>query len=84
MITIHKYTVPVTVADRDVTMPLGAKIVQVGSQVRSTVCFWAIVDLQNESETRRFRVIRTGYEIEGGAYVGTAFDNGFVWHLFEV
>lgn len=62
-----------------------------------TGCIWALVDPEAEIEDRRFRVIGTGQEFEGTVsihgkpyappvaleYVGTFFQYGHVWHLFE-
>jgi hypothetical protein len=60
-----------------------AKIVTVAMQ-GGVLCFWAIVDPARKKVSRSFSVIGTGYEIpKFSEYVGTAFDGGFVWHLFE-
>lgn len=49
-------------------------------------CLWAAVDPDADTETGRlFQIFGTGHDIPPSTtYVGTAFDEPFVWHLFEV
>lgn len=76
----------------EIEMPKDAIIIKVGLQAANTLnqkrlTFWAIVNPDNLMETRTFKVIGTGWEVpenEGHYYIDTVFDNGFVWHIFEI
>lgn len=82
---IHKHTVAI---NDDVTthiLPADAQIIHVGMQ-NGKLCYWeehsgnglAMVLMQ-------YRVVGTGHAIPLTAdYIGTAFDGGFVWHLYEL
>ena len=68
-----------------VYMPKGAKVLSVGMQ-GSWLTFWALVDPDAKDEQRQFRVCGTGHPVhpsEIGAFIGTVFERGFVWHVFE-
>lgn len=76
----------------DVEMPKGAQILCIDYQDGAPT-MWAMVDRDADTETRRFHVIGTGWDVpEGGVYRGTCFEreattgfpNGFVWHIWEV
>lgn len=87
--TIWKYELGT--ADRiGVTMPKGAQILKVANQYEEdiTFCIWALVDPDNEPETRTFRVYGTGHKIipEGEQkYIGSYFlkKGNLVFHVFE-
>ena len=71
-----------------IKMPAGAEILSVQVQ-NGEPCVWAIVDPEALSETRMFRVIGTGWEVEsfdGLKFTGTFQLQGgsLVFHLFEV
>jgi len=83
VITIHKY--PLFAYRPNVEMPKNAVIIKVGIQ-NGILHLWAVVDTDEEKETREFIVYGTGWELEDGVqdYLGTVFDgDGYVWHLFE-
>lgn len=82
---VWKFILPVI--DRPlVEMPVGAKVLIAAAQ-RLDLCVWAIVDPDENRETRAFCVRGTGHAMTGeeGAYVGSAmFDQGrMVFHVFE-
>lgn len=85
MKTIWKYEI--AIADEQVIqMPGGAEILTVQVQ-HGTPCIWAIVDSDNASNPRRFRMYGTGHKVdETGTYVGTFhIRNGtLVFHLFVI
>jgi hypothetical protein len=81
MKTIHKYIVT---GRSDTPMPIGAKILHVDMQGRD-FWIWAEVNTDVRMETRTFEVVGTGWELdENMFYVGTCFDNDFVWHIMEI
>lgn len=70
-------------------MPIGAKILTVAMQDGSPHV-WALVDPENSSSTRKIIVVGTGHSIKDygsrvtlPGYVGTYFDRGLVFHVFE-
>lgn len=77
----------------EVEIPKGAKILTMKLQGSQPV-LWALVSVPKNpeykpaNETRMFKVIATGQEIELGCnerldYIGTFQHNGFVGHVFE-
>ena len=74
-----------------VDMPAGAEILCVHGQWGKP-CIWALVNPNNQVETRRFRIVGTGHSAEDitfSGYIGTAqivypMDGPLVWHAFEV
>jgi hypothetical protein len=79
MKTIYKYNL-----SQPVHMPLGSTIVKVGIQ-NGQCCIWALVDTDAPVEERRFVVVGTGSEIDDNmVYVGTMFEEPFVWHVMEL
>lgn len=85
---VLKYPFPL--ADRvTLEMPCGAEILTVAIQ-NGLFCLWARVDVGDPEAmveiSRDFRVFGTGqvWREEVYEYVGTVFDGGFVWHVFEV
>lgn len=71
----------------EIQMPVGAKVLHVGMQ-RSTITLWAAVDTDAQVCTREFMTQGTGQEknprIHDAIHLGTVFDGGYVWHVFEV
>lgn len=72
-----------------IQMPKGAKILTVEAQYEKP-CMWALVDPNQETETRHFEVFGTGHAIRYDArnirkYIGTYQLNGgsLVFHVFE-
>lgn len=58
--------------------------VKVGMQ-GTVLTLWCLVDVSAPTTARIFHVAGTGHELpENLAYVGTAFDRQFVWHVFEI
>jgi hypothetical protein len=86
MRTIHKFALPDTVGEYEVTMPRNADILCVQMQ-RGYPYLWALVDDAAPEEKRHVAVIGTGWELPAGIgrseYLGTyQVDGGFVWHVF--
>ena len=81
-----KYRISAGQEQTTVAMRAGAVIRAVGVQLPGEICLWSEVPDAVPVETRTFRVIGTGFEVPedaGIVYVGTAFDNPFVWHIYE-
>ncbi len=73
--------------DSEVDMPKYAKVLSVAFQGED-FCLWAEVDETNDTETRDFEIVGTGWDIptEGyNVFIGTAHkDDGLVFHAFEL
>lgn len=91
---VLKFDVPVAFDFAEVTMPIAADIVHVGSQTPGFVTFWAECYIDNKgvkhtrSMVRTFKVFGTGMtipETRGWRYRGTTQEpeTGLVWHLYE-
>lgn len=66
-----------------VLMPEDAQILTVGVQ-GSSIRMWALVDPKAVQNTRYFNVYGTGHPHPGtGDYIGTAFIDELVFHVFE-
>lgn len=82
---IWKY--PITPSVNVIEMPEGAEILCVQIQ-GETPCIWALVNPNNELESRAFQTFGTGHNVMTGIgrYIGTfQIDNGaFVFHTFEI
>jgi hypothetical protein len=65
-------------------LPPQAQILSVQSQ-EGIPTLWALVDPQEETQQRYFRVVGTGWEIEEEVnHIGTYMEGAFVWHVFEI
>lgn len=63
-------------------LPIGAKFLDVQLQ-NDDAHMWFEVDPDAKTEPRKFFIVGTGHEFNGGKYLGT-FQNGpFVWHVYE-
>lgn len=81
---IFKYHVGTNGVSR-VRLPIDAKVLSTNVQ-DGKVQIWAEVDDEAALEDRHFIVYGTGHEMldtEHQVYVGTIFDNPFVWHVYE-
>lgn len=85
MKTIWKY--PIRVGDSVITMPTGAKFLDVQMQNAEPQA-WFLVDTEQGLETRNFTIYGTGHQIDDRrqVYLGTFQLRGgiLVFHLFEV
>lgn len=82
--SIWKFSLALASQPQAKEIPLGATIVCVAMQGRSPT-MWADVDTSRAVRPRMFVVRGTGHDVPDGAkYLGTAFDGGLVWHVFEV
>ena len=83
---IWKYPLAKTVYN-EVKMPVGAKLLHVGMQ-GSQITLWAAVDPEAKLCYREFMMQGTCQEenpvIHDAVHLGTVFDGGYVWHIFEV
>ncbi len=92
MITIYKYPLKL-VEQQALMMPRGAFILHLALQ-HNVPTIWARVNTECVPlEERRFAIYGTGQELSKGSdpsltydgeYVGTYFQDEFVWHVFEV
>ncbi len=88
MLKVFKYEVAVSDYP-ELEMRIGAYILSFQVQ-HDCLCIWAIVNPDEGDETRRFRLVGTGHEIEESEsqlkYIGTAqlLDGAVVFHLFEL
>lgn len=84
MKTIFKY--PLVMADyQEISIPKGSTILTVNMQKKHPY-LWAEVDKSMDLECRRFEIFGTGFTLPEGVdrtYIGTFFDDGFVWHIYE-
>jgi hypothetical protein len=81
MRTVFKY--PFRVDDRVVIrLPLNFEVLHVAVQ-DDQPCLWALVDTDEPSFDREFRIFGTGHEVLG-VHDATFFEGPFVWHLFRV
>lgn len=82
MNTIWKYELS-DITPIKIEMPSGAQIMTVAMN-NGRPAVWALVDPAKPLETRTFKIIGTGWEMDGRlTYVGTWQAPPFVWHLFE-
>lgn len=82
MTAVWKFEVPVDDSVHTLTMPAPARVVHVGCQRPGVVAVWAEVGAGSQDTAERgFRVYGTGQEVSG-SYVGTAHDDGLVWHVY--
>ena len=80
MKTIWKYKI-----DGSIQMPMDAQILTVQNQ-NGEEHLWALVNPNNELETRKFLIVGTGQSFDDTdtKYIGTFQQPPFVWHLFEL
>lgn len=67
-------------------LPVGSVLVAVGAAISQQPCLWFKVPMvEGTLESRTFHVYGTGqpFDDEGLTHVGTFFDQGYVWHIFE-
>lgn len=86
---IFKYEVPLL--DKfELEMPVDSEILSFQSQ-NGNIMLWVLVDPGCLSETRRFKLLSTGSDIdmdvdETNKFIGTVqqLNGNLVWHLFEI
>ena len=76
----------------EIEMPVGAKILSIQNQ-NDQIALWAIVNNEAEMETRKFKVVGIGWDLNSPVglskglsvdnYIGTVQIDEFVWHVFE-
>ncbi len=85
---VFKYTIPVE-NYFSLSLPRGAKILTVQEQYNNPQ-IWALVDPNNRTEIRKFRLAGTGHLIQENTdsldYIGTfqLADGQFIGHVFEI
>lgn len=86
MRTIWKY--PLTLEPVTLEMPAKAQIVHAEIDNKTqTPCLWALVESEEQTESRHFVIVGTGYEMPKagkGRYIASFQHGPFVWHLWEV
>ena len=82
MKTVYKYEL--RSQDSSISLPEEAEILTVQLQ-NGIPTLWALVDPENELETRFISIVGTGWEVaETVKYICTYMDGPFVWHAFEM
>lgn len=82
---IYKAQVPIISGWKEISMPIGSKIVHVGVQDDSHITFWFECDPEKQNELRAFSIWATGQQIpKTHSYVGTVMVPHYVLHLYEV
>jgi len=87
--TIWKY--PLEHIESTVQIPKGGTILTVHAQA-GVPCLWILVDAMASLETRKFKLVTTGEDIQlmnyngEEKYIGTVFltGNALVYHIFEI
>lgn len=85
---IWKYSFPIGYEFQLHSIPKNHKVLHVGSQY-NVPCMWIEHDAPSDQPERQslyFMVVGTGdyFDSEGKEHIGTFFDNGYVWHVYEV
>lgn len=86
MKTIWKFRFEL-VGPLQLSMPRGAQVLTVQDQ-GGVGCLWAMVEPENELESRYFEVFGTGHPVYedmdvNRKYIATFQQPPFVWHVFE-
>ena len=82
MKAIYKY--PIGFGVNEIIIPSNWKIVKFDKQ-NGNLFFWALIDTNYDKVKVNFAIYGTGHPIpKENIYIGTCFDNEFVWHLFMV
>lgn len=84
MRAVWKYQIPFG-GPAQVPMPFGAEVLSAQLQ-GSEICLWALVESDNPTQDRVFRIYGTGHLIEEArlVHIATIQAGVFVWHLFEL
>lgn len=87
MVTIHKFTVDIAKITT-IKLPDLAEVLSFGVQNGVTV-IWVLLDTQDQTINRHFTTIGTGWDdrskdLQRHRFIGTATENGFIWHCFEI
>lgn len=71
----------------EIRLPVGAELLKVGAAVPHEPHLWfKVPTVEGELESRTFWVYGTGeaFDDRNQKHVDTFFDQGYVWHVFEV
>lgn len=64
-------------------IPAGARVLTAQIQA-GAITLWVLVDPSRPTESRRFRISGTGWDLPfPSEYIATVQDGPFVWHVFE-
>lgn len=64
------------------TIPISFRLLHAGIQ-NNQITIWIEVDPSDEKVTRRVQIVPTGKEIPSRMiYIGTVFQESFVWHIY--
>lgn len=87
MIKVHKYILNFDGITK-LKLPKNAEVRVCNTDYRDRFCVWIEEDPeQTELENRYFLVLSDGASMSEGwnpRYVGTIFEEGFVWHIYEI
>lgn len=86
MKAIWKYPLAVVDGIQTRKIPIGATFCHVGNDPRGPgVAVWFHVDSARSEESRDFMVVGTGHPVpEQSKYLGSASQNGFIWHVLQL
>ena len=80
---IYKYTLRIS-DEQEIEIPDDSEILSVQMQSGEPQ-IWVLVNPENYTMKRRFKIYGTGHDVEDGLkFIGTFQSGPFVWHLFEV
>lgn len=82
---IYKYPLKLKLGEpQQVNLPTIHEVLHVAIQ-EGVITMWARVDTNAMQRDTPFMIVGTGHAVPPGAiHRGTVFDEGFVWHIFEV
>ena len=82
---IYKYSIAPSPDPIKVMLPRGAQILHLDEDGFERLCYWALVDPEEEKEEVYLYCIGTGWEVGVDfLYVGSVVTTaGYVWHLFK-
>ena len=87
MRVIFKYELEMRFSPQTLELPVEATILSVGMQ-NNTVCIWVLFNTEFPGvENRSFRIVGTDHEnvlSRSDKFLGTAQNNQYVWHIFEL
>lgn len=84
MLTIWKYHVEPDRVHQLIEMPRGAEILSFGIDPGGALCFWALVETENEKEDHIVMCVGTGWDVIGEArFIGTVVRGAYVYHGFD-
>lgn len=88
MRAILKYHIGYSAEINIIEMPSGSKVISAGLDPQEDLCIWAIVNPENELESRKFTIVGTGWpmghELDNWKFIDTVKQGPYMWHVWEV